>query len=124
MKKILLVDDQKTVLHVLNFALASSRIEIVLEINGQEALRQARAQQFDLILLDMHLPDISGLEVLRQLKLDETTQEIPVIFLTGSNQLEDKVQALSLGAIDYLSKPFTLDEIQHCVNRVLFASRS
>ncbi len=72
----------------------------------------------------MHLPDISGLEVLRQLKLDETTQEIPVIFVTGSNQLEDKVQALSLGAVDYLSKPFTLDEIQHCVNRVLFATRS
>lgn len=124
MKKILLVDGQKTILHVLDFALASSRIQTVFASSEREAFQRTSQHHFDLILLDGDLQGGEGLEVLRQLKLDEKTQDIPVVFLTGRDQLEDKIQALSLGAVDYLSKPFSLEDIHQCIDRILYPARN
>jgi len=73
--------------------------------NGSKALELARAQMPDLILLDMVMPDIDGLEVCRQLKRDEATQGIPVIFVTGMSDPDSEERGLDAGAVDYISKP-------------------
>jgi diguanylate cyclase (GGDEF)-like protein len=104
---ILVVDDETINLQMINNAL-SSEYEILAAKNGQQAIDIATRQMPDLILLDIVLPDISGHEVCQSLKSDESTQHIPIIFVTGQNKPEDELIGLELGAVDYFRKPFMI----------------
>ncbi len=122
--KILAVDDNPINLKLLSRALINSDYEIHTASSGEEALRIARQVHPDLILLDVIMPGMSGYEVCKKLQENEQTAYIPVIFLSAKNEAVDKAKGLSLGAVDYLTKPFNPLEINARVRTHLSARRS
>jgi DNA-binding response OmpR family regulator len=120
---VLLVEDEPLLIDLYEERFAEEPFELSTAETGEDALRLARAGKVDLILLDILLPGINGFEVLRQLKADMETRDIPVIVLTnlGSEQSDkDKQLALSLGAVDYLVKSYhTPDEMVEIITRRL-----
>lgn len=115
--KILVVDDDKSIRVTLSQALEASGFIVAAAVDGEHALEKFRSDVFDLVLLDMKMPGMDGMEVLRRLKEDRPTQ--PVIMITGFGTVETAVEALKIGAVDYIQKPFGPDEIRAIVRRVL-----
>ena len=110
-ERILLVDDNPLNLQVLMETLQSRQSRLLVAKNGETALTISRKTHPDLILLDIMMPGMDGYEVIRQLKADENTADIPVIFLSALDQTGDKVKGLELGAVDYVTKPFQAEEV-------------
>ena len=108
---ILLVDDDWYSRIILGEIFNTQNIRMVATENGLEALDLARNLQPTAILLDIHLPDLDGFEVCRRLKADPVTRDIPVLFLTARSQPQDIIQGLSLGGVDYITKPFLKEEL-------------
>jgi diguanylate cyclase (GGDEF)-like protein len=102
---LLIVDDEKMNLKVLTHILGSE-YTIYTATSGASGIEKAREYKPDLILLDILMPEMDGYETLAELKNDEKTQNIPVIFITGLNSIEDEEKGLSLDTVDYISKPF------------------
>jgi diguanylate cyclase (GGDEF)-like protein len=108
---ILIVDDNTTNLSVLSLALKQAGYQIRVALDGESAIAQVKEEHPDLILLDIQMPGIDGFETCKQLKANQSSEEIPVIFITASADIENKVQGLSLGAVDYITKPFQQEEV-------------
>ncbi|WP_071515388.1 adenylate/guanylate cyclase domain-containing protein [Geitlerinema sp. PCC 9228] len=108
---ILIVDDTPTNLRLLSEILGKRGYKVRSVTNGSTALRAAKAKPPDLILLDINMPQMDGYEVCEKLKEDEQTQDIPVIFLSALDEVPDKVKAFSVGGVDYITKPFQLEEV-------------
>ena len=108
---ILIVDDNPTNLEVLSDSLNQSGFQIAVAIDGESALEQVSYHTPELILLDVMMPGIDGFETCRRLKENPATYEIPVVFMTALSDAENKVKGLSLGAIDYITKPFQHEEV-------------
>jgi DNA-binding response OmpR family regulator len=108
--KILVIDDQLLNIRLLEHKLERSEMEVISSTNGTEGIRIAKEERPDVILLDIMMPGLSGIEVCKLLKQDEETREIPVIFITARTSKEDKLEGFDVGAADYLIKPFELDE--------------
>ena len=108
---ILLVDDNPDNLRLLSNMLTKYGYQTRRVISGQMALQAAKATKFDLILLDINMPQMDGYEVCRQLKADSQTASIPVIFISALNEVLDKAKAFSVGGVDYISKPFHFEEM-------------
>lgn len=108
---ILIVDDTPNNLRLLTATLRNEGFEVRAASSGQMALLVVKTVPFDLILLDISMPDVSGYEVCRQLKADEATEDIPVIFITVLDEMLDKAQAFAVGGVDYVTKPFYLQEV-------------
>ncbi len=106
--KILLVEDEEKLARFVELELVHEGYEVTKSGNGREALDLAIAGSFDLILLDIMLPGLNGLEVLRRLQKEK---EIPVILLTARDAVMDKVAGLDAGAVDYITKPFAIEEL-------------
>jgi two-component system phosphate regulon response regulator PhoB len=104
---ILVVDDEKAILELIQFNLEQSGFQVTTVKTGETALKKARLIEPDLIVLDLMLPGIDGLDVCRILKSDKETEDIFVIMLTAKGSEEDIVKGLELGADDYLTKPFS-----------------
>ena len=104
--RILIVDDEPFNVDYLEQELEEAEYATASAANGQEALEKVRSEAPDLILLDIMMPVMDGFQVLRRLKADETTRDIPVIVISASNNLESVVRGIQLGAEDYLPKPF------------------
>ncbi|RCJ17596.1 hybrid sensor histidine kinase/response regulator [Nostoc minutum NIES-26] len=113
---ILIVDDNKTNLQLISTAIANSRWEILVATDGESALEQAAYAQPHLILLDVMMPGIDGFETCQRLKANELTQDIPIIFMTSLSDTTDKVKGLSIGAVDYITKPFQTEEFLARIN--------
>jgi CheY-like chemotaxis protein len=116
---ILAIDDDDDNLFLLNCALELLDCEFVGKTSGRSALAFVQERQPDLILLDVILPDIHGVEFARQLKQDVRTQNIPVIAVTGLATSEDRAELLEAGFSDYISKPYLVDELEAMVRRHL-----
>lgn len=108
--KILVVDDQPINVQLLKRKLEKEGIEILTAYNGQEALDSVARVKPDLILLDVMMPDMDGIEVCQRLQADEASRHIPVIFVTARTSKEGKIEGLGVGAVDYITKPIDLDE--------------
>jgi len=121
--RILVADDDPLSIKLLNFRLRSVGHEVILAVNGGEALEITTREKPDLVLLDIMMPVMNGFQVLRKLKSQEETKDIPVIMLTSKVQEKDVVFGLEGGAEDYITKPFSFAELNARVNHVL-ASRS
>jgi len=106
-EKILIVDDEEDVLELVDFNLSKNGYQTVTAITGEEALKKAKSELPDLIVLDLMLLGIDGLEVCKKLKNDPKTEHIPVIMLTAKGEESDIVTGLELGADDYITKPFS-----------------
>lgn len=108
---ILIVDDTPDEIRILSAILAQKGYEVRKSLNGQMALTTAKNLPPDVILLDINMPGMNGYEVCTQLKSDERTQEIPVIFISALDDVLDKVQAFNVGGADYITKPFHNQEV-------------
>lgn len=108
---ILIVDDNPTNLSVLSNALKSAGFKSRVAIDGLSAIEQVQEEPPDLILLDVQMPGIDGFETCARLKTNSHTQEIPIIFITASADVSNKVKGLSVGAVDYITKPFQYEEV-------------
>ncbi len=110
--KLLLIDDSMDIHRLLKVRLKDERLELISCDNGAEGLEHARRHAPDLILLDLNMPGMDGFEVLQRLKSADDTVGIPVIVLSGSDEVNDKVRGLELGAVDYICKPFDVAELR------------
>ena len=106
--KILAIDDEPDVLDFLKLVLEKSGYQAVTAPNGTEGLIRAHVEQPDLILLDIMMEEMDGWETLRLLKLDESSRDVPVVILSARAEPRDKIRALQEGAVDYITKPFSL----------------
>jgi len=106
-ERILVVDDEEDILELVRFNLAREGYPIICATSGEETLKIARKEHPDLIVLDLMLPGIDGLEVAKALKNDIKTRDIPIIMLTAKGEEADIVTGLELGADDYVTKPFS-----------------
>ena len=114
--KVLIIDDEKNIRLTLEKCLTDD-YEVVTAVNGEDALNNFVANEFAVVLLDMNLPGLDGLEVLEKIK--EIDKEVKVIIITGYGSVETAVETMKLGAVDYLRKPFTPDEIRDIVKKVI-----
>lgn len=114
--KILIVDDEPPIVNVLVYNLKRANYEVLIARDGEEALSQARREQPDLIILDLMLPKLDGLEVCRTLRRE---RNVPIIMLTARDDEIDRVVGLELGADDYVVKPFSVRELLARVKNVL-----
>lgn len=110
-KKILVVDDEPNTVIMLKARLSSAGYDVLIAKNGEEALKKAPSLKPELILLDIMMPTISGIEVLRLLKEDAETKDIPIIVLTALSTREDELRALEAGASSYVTKPYDGQEL-------------
>jgi PleD family two-component response regulator len=108
---ILIVDDTPANLNVLSAILGKRGYRVRPAINGALALKAAQKAAPDLILLDVQMPGLDGYEVCRQLKRDAQTRDIPVIFISALDDVLDKVEAFQAGGVDYITKPFQIEEV-------------
>jgi len=116
-EKILVVDDEKNMRITLKHCLEGAGYEVTTAVNGEDALDKFKSDGYQLVLLDMKLPGISGIEVLKKIK--EERAFTPVIMITAYGTIETAVEAMKLGAVDYLSKPFPPEEIRGLASKVL-----
>ena len=117
--KVLIADDDEMVAELARMHLEAKGYEVLHAADGEATLRMAAAERPALILLDVTMPGLDGMEVLRRLSTDESLRGIPVIMLTARRYQEDVVAAVRLGARDYLAKPFTPEELLARLARVL-----
>ena len=116
MKKVLVVDDEKSIVKGLKFSLEQDDMEVDTAFDGEEAVNKARANSYDIILLDIMLPKFSGLEVCQMIR---EFSEVPIIMLTAKGEDMDKIMGLEYGADDYITKPFNIIEVKARIKAIL-----
>lgn len=119
--KVLIVDDEKLIVKGIRFSLEQDGYEVECAYDGEEALNLAREGDFDIILLDIMLPKLTGLEVCQQIR---ETSNVPIIMLTAKGDDMDKILGLDYGADDYITKPFNVLEVKARMKAILRRSRS
>lgn len=117
---VLAVDDNDDNLQLLTELLVLIECSFITAIDGKTAILQAKNYRPQLILLDMMLPDLSGIEVARRLKQDSQTKEIPIVAVTAMARAEDKEHFLAAGCIDYVIKPYTISCLETIIRRLVF----
>jgi DNA-binding response OmpR family regulator len=117
--KILVIDDEEDLVELVSFNLKRESFDVVCARDGQSGLRSAQHDRPDLIVLDVMMPQLDGLEVCRQLRADRRTRDVPIIMLTAKATESDRVVGLELGADDYVTKPFSPRELVARVKAVL-----
>jgi DNA-binding response OmpR family regulator len=118
-KRILVVDDDENILNLEKTILEQKGFEVTAAIGGAAALEILAAQVFDLILLDVMMPDVDGFAVCRKIKEDARLKEVPVIFLTAKGGGEALAEGFESGALMYINKPFTANKLLTIVNTML-----
>jgi len=113
--KILVVDDEPTIVRLMEFILARQGHEMLVAVNGQEALEKVRQHAPDLILLDIMMPRIDGYEVARTLRADPATAALPIIMLSAKAQEEDIRKGRDVGVDEYITKPFSPEHLVRVV---------
>jgi DNA-binding response OmpR family regulator len=121
-RRVLVVDDQGDIRDMARLVLTNAGYEVQTASSGREALALARAGSFDLVLLDINMPDLDGWATLRLLRADEAHDDLPVAMFSVKSEVRDKVAGLKDGAVDYITKPFGVDELVSRVARILAAA--
>jgi two-component system phosphate regulon response regulator PhoB len=119
MQRVLICDDEADLAALVEFNLREAGFEVEVALTGESALRLARGNRPDLVLLDVMLPDVSGAEICRRLKGDPITSGVPVMMLTARSEEPDRVRGFEAGADDYVTKPFSVRELVLRVKAVL-----
>ncbi len=115
-KKVLVVDDEKLIVKGLRFSLEQDDMEVECAYDGEEALEMAKSNKYDLVLLDIMLPKLTGLEVCQQIR---EFSDVPVIMLTAKGEDMDKILGLEYGADDYITKPFNILEVKARIKAII-----
>jgi CheY-like chemotaxis protein len=119
MNKILVVEDEEITSDLLRRYFQMVGYEVVSALNGSAAIQMAAEQQPEVVILDIMLPDMDGYEICRQLRSDERTRRIPIIFLTQKDERRDRLDGLGMGADDYVTKPFDVEELRLRVHNII-----
>lgn len=119
MAKILIAEDEHDIRELITFTLTFAGYEVVATKDGQEAFEKVPEEKPDLILLDVRMPRMTGFEACRALKAEESTKEIPVVFLSAKGQDAEVQEGLDAGAIEYLLKPFAPNELIDRINEIM-----
>ncbi len=117
--KILVVDDEPTIVRLMEFILARQGHEMIVAVNGEEALQKIKTHQPDLVLLDIMMPRIDGYEVAQRVRADPQTAGLPIIMLSAKAQDEDIRRGVEVGVDEYVTKPFTPDHLVQVVSEYL-----
>lgn len=117
--KVLIIDDEEHIVELIRYNLESAGYDAVEAYNGTDGIKAAKSEKPSLILLDVMLPMMDGLEVCRKLRKDDATKNIPIIMLTAKSEEIDKILGLELGADDYITKPFSVRELLARIKAVL-----
>lgn len=115
-RKVLVVDDEKLIVKGIRFSLEQDGMEVTCAYDGEEALNYAKKQQFDIILLDIMLPKLSGTEVCQQIR---EFSNVPIVMLTAKSDDMDKIMGLEYGADDYITKPFNILEVKARIKAIM-----
>jgi phosphate regulon transcriptional regulator PhoB len=122
-KKILIVDDEPDIVQLISYNLKKEGFHIAVALDGEEALKKVREDHLDLIILDLMLPGIHGMELCRILRNNPKTAHVPIIMLTARGEESDKIRGLETGADDYMTKPFSPKELIARVKAILRRSK-
>jgi two-component system phosphate regulon response regulator PhoB len=117
--KILVIEDDRALAKVLEYNLLQSGYEVILSSDGQDGLHQARSKQPALILLDLMIPVLDGLEVCKRLRASQETRDLPIIMLTAKSEETDQVVGYNVGADDYVTKPFSVKVLMERIKSLL-----
>ncbi len=115
--RILLVEDEESIRDAVKLNLEMEDYEVVATGSGRDALKHTREQHFDLLILDVMLPEVDGFQICEQVRLSD--RDTPIIFLTAKDTVADRITGLKKGADDYLTKPFSLEELLLRVNKLI-----
>ena len=118
-KKLLIIEDDRSLANVVEYNFANSGYEVFCARDGQDGINQARNRMPDVILLDLMIPVIDGIEVCRQLRAESTTRETPIIMVTAKSEEVDQLIGFSVGADDYVIKPFSVRVLMEKVKTLL-----
>jgi DNA-binding response OmpR family regulator len=124
MPKILIAEDERDIRDLVIFTLQFSGYEVVSANNGEEAIEKTRREQPDLILMDVRMPRMTGYEACRELKKEERTQNIPIVFLSAKGQEQEVQSGLEAGAVDYILKPFSPIHLTKRIEEILARAAS
>ena len=115
-KKVLVVDDEKLIVKGIRFSLEQDGMEVDCAYDGEEALAMAKEKEYDIVLLDLMLPKLSGMEVCQQIR---DFSNVPIVMLTAKNDDMDKIMGLEYGADDYITKPFNILEVKARIKAIM-----
>ncbi|MBU1913131.1 MAG: response regulator [Candidatus Omnitrophica bacterium] len=118
-KKILLVDDEEDIIKMNKLRLSELGFDVISASNGEEAIEKAGSESPDLILLDIMMPGIDGLQTLVRLKNNPETSSVPVVMLSGSGEKITQNKAMLAGAVDYIMKPFNVEMLLEAIKKHL-----
>ena len=119
-KRVLVVDDEKLIVKGIRFSLEQEGMEVECAYDGEEALEMAKSKEYDIILLDLMLPKLSGLEVFQQIR---EFSKVPIIMLTAKGEDMDKIMGFEYGADDYITKPFNIMEVKARIKAIMRRAR-
>ena len=117
--KLLVVDDEIYIVHILDFSLGMEGYEVLTALDGEQAYEKAKAEHPDLIVLDIMMPKLDGYETCKLLKADAGTRDIPVILLSAKGRNVDQKVGFEVGADDYITKPFSPRKLVERINALL-----
>ena len=117
-KSILIVEDEENIANAQKLILQEQFDVVGIAKDGEEGLRKAKELKPDLIILDLMLPKIGGIEICKNIRLDKSMDATKIVMVTAKNQPPDEMQGMELGADDYIMKPFEADELLHVINQV------
>ena len=115
-RKVLVVDDEKLIVKGIRFSLEQDGMEVDCAYDGEEAVEKAKDKKYDIILLDLMLPKMDGLEVCQQIR---EFSNVPIVMLTAKGEDMDKILGLEYGADDYITKPFSMEELTFRIEAIL-----
>ena len=119
MTKIMIIEDEDNLQTILQYNLSQQGYEVASVLDGGKALAEIQSQMPDLILLDWLLPHMSGVEICKRVRQNQNLKHIPILMLTARGEISDKVSGLSVGTDDYMTKPFSLDELHARIKALL-----
>jgi two-component system, OmpR family, alkaline phosphatase synthesis response regulator PhoP len=119
MAKILIAEDERDIRDLITFTLTFGGYQVVAAANGEEALEKARVENPDLILMDVRMPKMTGYEACQEMKKDDRIKHIPVVFLSAKGQDSEVATGLDVGAVEYILKPFSPDQLTARVKELL-----
>ena len=118
-KRVLAVEDELHILELIRYNLEQSGFHVEVAQNGEKAMRMLMENSYDMLLLDLMLPGIGGMEICRRVRSEAKTRKMPIIMLTAKGGEADKIGGLDMGADDYMTKPFSINELKARINSLL-----
>jgi two-component system chemotaxis response regulator CheY len=118
-KKLLVVDDSSSIRELLKITLEAENYHVTLSVDGLDALNYLDGRHYDLIITDLHMPNMNGMELIGKIRKKEEYKYVPILFLTTETKADLKMQAKKEGATGWLTKPFDGDKLKRTIKRVL-----